>query len=66
MTNDDCESATSDADILGICQDTRRRLLSLPNIGDSQDIFASVTHRGILFGICIHQVGLRYDIRRGE
>ena len=39
-----CKSATSDAGILGICKDTRRRLLSLPIISDSQDIFVSVTH----------------------
>ena len=40
-----CKSATGDAGILGIRKDTRRtRLLSLPIISDSQDIFVSVTH----------------------
>ena len=66
MTTNYCKRATSDAGILGIRKDTRRRLLSLPMIGDSQDIFVSVTHGGILFRFCIHQVSLRYDIRSGE
>ena len=39
-----CKSATGDAGILGIRKDTRHRLLSLPIISDSQDIFVSVTH----------------------
>ena len=39
-----CKSATGDAGILGIRKDTRRGLLSLPIISDSQDIFVSVTH----------------------
>ena len=31
-----------------------------------ENIFVSVTHREILFWICISQVGLHFGIRRGE
>ena len=32
----------------------------------AENIFVSITHGRILFCFCMHQIGLRYDIRRGE
>ena len=57
--------ATGDKDILGIRKQTQPRFLSLLSLAISKNIFVSVTHRGILFWICISHVGLHYDIRRG-
>ena len=60
-----CKRATSDEGILGICKETRRRLLSLLIVGDSREhVCISNSQRNVLVLYISSWVALRHQERR--